>query len=180
MNYYSEYSEDEWIDRNLNLPEKGVYVDCGAAYPFLRSNTAFLRERGWKGVAIEGNPYYLPEWTSNLVIAVLSQNPEARFDYHYAPDLSGIRPEGTPVRCRTLESILIEYGIEKVDFLSLDLEGSEFDALLSMNIARHEPSIIVSEYATAGKSDDWRVRDYLNTLGYKQVHQTVANAIYTK
>ena len=53
--YYGQNREDEWIDKNLPLPEKGFYVDIGCEHPFNHSNTAFLRDRGWKGLAIDGN-----------------------------------------------------------------------------------------------------------------------------
>lgn len=179
--FYSEFGEDAWVSANLPLLPRGVYVDVGAAYPLLRSNTAFLRNRGWTGIAIDGNPVYQEQWPeSQLISAVVSRKQDVCFECHGAPDLSGIRPEGEPVNARTLESILLENRIIQIDLLSLDCEGGEFDALMSMDMWQHNPTIIISEYNTFGVGEDFRVKEYLEYEGYREVHRTVANIIFTK
>jgi len=55
-NYYSQNGEDgvtEEILRRLNI-KKGCFVKIGAWNGKHLSNTYFLLERGWQGIAIEG------------------------------------------------------------------------------------------------------------------------------
>jgi FkbM family methyltransferase len=182
--FYAEFSEDFWISENIPLPEKGIYCDVGCAWPDLRSNTAFLRKRGWHGLAIDGNPFWKHYWDETLnakfINAIVSNETRGNFDTSGPPDMARMRDAGERVDCIPLEHILVAHGIEHINFLSLDCEGHEFNALLSMNLARHCPDIIVSEYNTAGIGEDFRVKDYLESAGYVERHRTVANLIFTR
>lgn len=185
--FTSEFSEDAWIAQNLPLPASGTYCDVGCAWPELRSNTAFLRARGWKGICVDGNDFWRHYWdqTPNAVFinAVVSNEERAMFDKDGPPDMARIKPigaRGSTVPCVPLEHLLVAHGIEHLDFLSLDVEGSEFQCLLSLNLARHCPGIIVSEYNTHGIGEDFRVKEYLEAAGYSEVHRTVANIVYVK
>jgi len=44
-------------------------------------------------------------------------------------------PSGVKVNCRTLASIIDEYGLETIDLLKMDIEGSEFEALLATPVS---------------------------------------------
>lgn len=186
MNTYSERAEDLWIAQYLPVPAFGVYVDVGCAFPAIGNNCHWLRERGWHGLNIDGNPGYAEHWTGHTFIAsVISPEPEVRFRTSCNPMLCRITHEGQPTPARTLDSIMEEHGVEKIDFLSLDLEGSEYDALTTLNLDRYRPTIIIAEFLTAeieGPSvhlDD-RVRDYLVPLGYEMRHESEMNRVFYK
>lgn len=180
--YYSQFGEDAWIDRHIVLPGRGIYADIGAAHPDHFSNTQFLRDRGWNGVAVDANAAYAPEWKSPFITAVVSSKDRVGFLFDIDPLMSKIVPdasgdEGLP--CRTLESILNESKIEKLDFLSLDVEGNEFDAFSTMDLWRHMPTIIVAEFYTHLVGCDMRLCEHLCSSGlYRGVHQTQCNIIY--
>jgi FkbM family methyltransferase len=61
------------------------------------------------------------------------------------PDQAGLEPYSVLVPARTLSSLLDEHGIERVDFLSLDLEGYEANALRGVDFRRHLPNLILVE-----------------------------------
>lgn len=186
MNTYAEDACDIWIAEHLPVPATGVYVDVGASFPTIGNNCHWLRERGWNGLNIDGNPGYAEFWTGHTFIpAVISTEPEVRFRTSCNPMLCRITHEGQPTSTRTLISILEEHGIAHVDYLSLDCEGSEMDALLTLDLERWPVKIIIAEFKTAAiegpevEVDD-RVRDYLVPLGWEMRHETFANRIYYK
>jgi len=184
-NYYSQFAEDKFIMENFVVPEMGFYLDVGCSHPREQSNTAFLRDMGWKGLSIDGNPAWGEHWINigreeeflNRVItdsfkSVAFKVPNC---IHYAR----IEPLTPTHQGFTLDQILRERGIWKLDFLSLDIEGGEYDAMMGLD-SRLLPPMIISEYNTAGIGEDFRVRDYLVNLGYRIAHQTIANMIFTK
>lgn len=172
----SEYGEDIWIAQNVRLPEMGYYFDLGCAWPEYNSNTDFLRKLGWRGVAVDANPVYEKDWqgVALFISCVIGDGNPAEFEYNGAPDLSRIG-RGTPVETKTLDSIICRHA---VDFISCDLEGNEYEALSRLDWNRFKPLVVVSEYATMGKQNDYRVANMLIPMGYELRHMTVANMIY--
>jgi len=145
--YYAQHREDQWISEYLPLPDKGFYVDIGCAHPFTQSNTAFLRDRKWDGLAIDGNPNWIDDWKGIPVFhcAIISEEPQVLFfeDTYW----SHISPCcGKPRKSETIEQFLERFGVGKIDFMSLDTEGTEFEILQSFDFERHDPSIVIVEY----------------------------------
>lgn len=181
MKSYAENHEDQWVSENLLLPESGVWVDVGCAHPFVFSQTAFLRDRGWTGIAIDGNPAYAPEWepikNAHFVAAVVSENPREMFLIEPTNAMVSRRHEsGVPVQTATLDHLT--RFMDKIDFLSLDVEGMEMEALASLNIGLKPPAIIVSEFRSEHAGEDFRVLHYLLARGYELVHATMNNFVF--
>jgi len=182
LNFYSQNGEDEWIANNLSLPDKGFYLDVGCGHPFNQSNTAFLRERGWKGLAVDANPQLINEWNGELrehfIQGAVSDKREiVWFDIHAVPEYSRINDNGQiKLMSMTLDELV---GKSLIDFFSLDVEGHEYEVILGIEPWKLPP-IIVSEYNTAGIGEDFRVRDYLLRFRYQVAHRTVSNLIFLK
>lgn len=184
MNFYSEFGEDRWIAENLPLPAAGYYVDVGCAHPTNGSNTAFLRDRGWRGLAIDANPEFAAHWApwpDTFVQGIVSSDPFVTFEFNEARCYESRVAPG-PVRYGTVSLERLCFGHPRIDLLTLDVEGHEFSALRSLNefieIPLGYPPIIISEYNTAGLGEDMRVRDHLFEHGYRLVHTTTANHIF--
>lgn len=180
MTSYSEDGCDLWIAENLALPSKGFFLDVGAAHPWKYSRTAFLREMGWTGFAVDGNGAYRPEYegVQNVVFhhAVVSTKSQVNFLPEPTNALvSRVHPTGFPMQTETLDKIMF-CGV-KLDFLNLDIEGQEYDALLSLALDKYPP-IIVSEYASTHAGQDFRVLHHLVNLGYEVRHVTGSNIVY--
>lgn len=180
-----DFSEDgcsTWITENLPLPTTGTYVDVGCAHSLSYSQTAFLRERGWTGIAIDANEDYKPEWEGlagvQFVYAVVSHRRECNFLFEPTNSLvSREHPTGKLTECHTLDSILIAADVTKIDFLSIDCESMEYDALLSLSLDKYPP-IIVSEYNSCHAGQDFRVLHHLVKMGYEVKHVTGSNIVY--
>lgn len=208
MNFCAEYQEDKFIFHNLTLPQNGFYVDIGAMRPDVNSNTAFLRELGWKGLVIDGHHGCAKHWESvpgcTFVNAVISDGKrpvkfkhdrersmivdeaETESQYVYEPDINSVCPGchvAEIVETRTLHELLEH--VDRIDFLSIDIEGEEFNAMTLFDFNRFQPAVIVAEYAClkpdGSVQKDYRLRDMLTSDQglYKVAHKTQANLIYT-
>lgn len=179
----TDYSEDgvsTWIAENLPLPQSGYWLDVGCAHPFQYSQTAFLRERGWMGIAIDANPAYAAEWknigNAHFFPSLISDQPEERFLIEPTNALVSRRHEtGELTNAVTLSWVL--RNVPKIDFLALDVEGMEYSALRTLPTDKYPP-IIVSEYSSCHAGQDFRVLHHLAKLGYEVKHVTGSNIIY--
>ena len=61
------------------------------------------------------------------------------------PDQSQLEPYSVTVPARPLSSIVDECGLDRVDFISLDLEGYEAPALRGIDFERHRPGLLLVE-----------------------------------
>lgn len=186
--YKSEDGCDKWIAENLqlqNIDQPGFYVDCGAAHPDRYSQTAWLRWLGWRGLAIDGNPAYADEWMNQpkvaFVAAVLSDQDFENFLIEPTNSLvSRVHENGEQVQARKLSSILREYGVEKIDLLSIDIEGSERKVLREMFIEGYRPNVIIAEYHSEHAGRDPHLIELLIRNGYDFVHMTNSNGVFLK
>jgi hypothetical protein len=74
----------------------------------------------------------------------------------------------------TLDSLLNKVNPARVDFLSIDTEGTELDVLLGFDLARHRPRLILIE----DKLYHLTKHRYLTQQGYKLVKRTMLNNWY--
>ena len=59
--FHSQNGEDAWIVKHLELPNKGIFVDIGAASARFRNNTYHFEMNGWKGICIDADPHWFSE-----------------------------------------------------------------------------------------------------------------------
>lgn len=179
----------------FNRVKAGVYVDLGCSHPTNTSLTAFCRDLGWRGVAIDGNPDYQKDWIdagfgNHFYNAILSDEPRARFAihdnaftsrlsptiHHDRSDLWGItrivEQDTVPVN-----QILAERGIEKIDLLCCDLEGAEARVLKTLDWAKHQPAFVIVEFVTHGEGMDCEAVNYLFGIGYEAIQMFPSNMI---
>jgi hypothetical protein len=196
MNQYEP--ESHFLLSLPDFPKMGVYVDLGCGHPIAHSQTHFVRDLGWKGVAVDGNPDYWQDWKDRglehcFVSGVIHHGFNARFAIHENSQTSRLSPtaemdhpekwginrivEQKPLR---LGAILEERGIEKIDLLTIDLEGAEWEALTQMDMGLHNPTFIISEFKTESSEDDYRVLNSLMHRRYEVIWINGGNIIYRK
>jgi FkbM family methyltransferase len=164
----------EGLERYLDF-ESGFFVEAGANDGFRQSNTYFLeRFRGWRGVLIEPIPELydrcVRERSNSRCFNCALVDPDSageavlmRFgdlESHVAgsddlpPDedvanWGWTRAYDVLVPTRTLTDVLDEAAAPRWDFLSLDLEGYEEQALAGLDLDRHRPRYILAEAVPA-------------------------------
>jgi len=175
-----------------------VYVDLGAAHPTSHSQSAFVRELGWRGIAVDGNPDYRKEWEEagfgqHFVCEVLSDRDTARFCIHENSQTSRIsdseetdHPEkwgivSKTVRpCIPLNDLLTEHHIGRIDLLCVDLEGMTSRVLRTLDWEKHRPRFIIVEHTAQGEPMDWELLNYILDQNYLLVRMFEGNAVFRK
>lgn len=189
--FFSQFGEDQWIVNNLKLPKKGFFIDVGAADGITFSNSYYFEKHGWEGICFEPNPenYFLAnKFRKNVQeIAISKNNGKAYFEIDpFSPDLSSLANKKDSnnsnfivVKTQSLDQVISKNKINKIDLLSIDVEGSELDVLDSFNILKKPPQIIIVEFLTKGnKLQKNALINYFKKLPYSLVHQTKSNFIF--
>lgn len=177
---YSQYGEDLLIVnafRMMGYFKDGrlpSYIDVGANHPYFDSNTALLYQQGCRGINIECNPIlikYLEKerpYDNTLCLAIGSEDGVFPFYVCEANGLSSFRKENIELNeivsntkfdinevlelpTKTLEFVISEYsnGIWP-DFMSIDIEGMEYESLKNVDLS-YGPCIIAVEVNFDGK-----------------------------
>src|SRR5579862_4112028 len=168
---YSQEGEDMVIMSFFEGKKKykGFYVDVGAHHPYRYSNTLFFYQRGWRGINIEPTPSVMKLFNifrrkdTNLNIGITDKKDKLTFYCFNEPALNGFSKEHSEELNRTskLYKIIKEIEVEtypladvldkylppgqKIDFLTIDVEGFDLIVLKSNNWAKYKPSFILVE-----------------------------------
>jgi FkbM family methyltransferase len=204
---YSQCGEDLIVDyifklRGIDLP---TYIDIGAHDPFYLSNTAKFYDRGCKGINIEANPDLIQAFYTfrpndiNLNIGISDE--EGSLDFYIMEDntLSTFSKEECDfmvsngkafsrvqkIKLATLSQILNQnFAGNFPDFLSIDVEGMDFQILKSIDFKKAFPKIIcceAAEYSPIGTGDRREeIISLLETNGYYEYANTNLNAIMVR
>ncbi|MDB6081736.1 MAG: FkbM family methyltransferase [Chlamydiia bacterium] len=205
--YYSQYEQDKYLNEHVfKNKEHGVFVDIGAHDGITLSNTYFFEQSlGWTGICVEPIPQVFellksrrkaiciqgcicdkyktvpflqvkgaPEMLSGIV-----ENYDPRHLQRIAREIeqSGGSSEIINVPCFNLNQLLLEHGIQHVDYLSLDTEGGELEILQSIDFSKLDIDVIDVEnnYGSAA------FRELLEPLGYEKIaHLGCTDEIYRK
>jgi FkbM family methyltransferase len=200
---YSQCGEDlivSYIFRSRGLKQP-TYLDIGAHDPLLFSNTALFYAMGSCGVNVEANPNLIEAFRlkrprdKNICCAVTEKTGPCTL---VVPDegetLASVAtlesesrewPQGrrvaVPGRC--LWEILDEYCAGSFpDFLSLDVEGMDFQILQQIPFECTKPKVICVEtisYSTTGHgAKDENIARFLTNNGYLVYADTNVNTIF--
>lgn len=187
--FYGQCGEDEYIYRKYFVGKRdGTFLEMGALDGVTYSNTKFFEDTlGWSGVLIEPLPRQFEQCKVNrprcrlyncivsgssepmelYVNGAVSSVKEYTTPYHYQGWHKSVQATTITVPCRRLDDILHDANISSIDFWSLDVEGSEYEVLKTMdwNIPVHVLCMEVS----GGDSSEMNeaCRDILRQNGMK-------------
>jgi len=165
--YYGQIGEDAFL-RHYLREKDGFFVDIGAYAPRRYSNTYYFYKLGWRGINIDATPGSMKEFRIirkrdiNLEVGVsctegmqyfytwpsvggqntFSEETAKRF----SGDLNAV-PTVINVVTRRLDNILDEYlpDGQKINLMSVDVEGREMDVLQSNDWEKYRPKWLVVE-----------------------------------
>ena len=170
--FYSQSGQDAWVAKLLEYKRDGYFLEIGAWDGIATSNTYFFEtELGWKGICVEAKaePFGLLQKnrSSINVNAAIS-------DYDGTCHFGEFRIErsGVPTVCMTLDTLLERHHAPAaIDYLSLDIEGSEYQALLGLDLGKWDISVMTIEHNVyfAGPANKDRIFDLLSNNGYVRV-----------
>ena len=209
QHYYSQYGEDYLLWKLFDCKETGIYVDVGAFDGVYQSNTFSFEQQGWSGICIEPHPRYFQlceqarSQATCLNVACVSDDDVHSIEFH-SEELglfSGIRGDREEVvRLRyeklgrsfkgfdritvlasTLNTILIRNlpPETEIDFISIDVEGTELEVLRGLDLSRFRPSVIVVDGGDSRRAKE-SLDAHLLGLDYIRAGRVSGNVFYVR
>ncbi|MDX2477836.1 MAG: FkbM family methyltransferase [Gammaproteobacteria bacterium] len=189
---YSQEGKDLILHRLFEHKTDGFYVDVGAHHPVRFSNTYLFYRKGWRGINIDAMHGSMKAFNRtrkrdiNLEIPVSDRRETLTYYMFNEPALNGFSSELTRERdgrgdyrliaqqditTATLEEILDKHlpDGQEIDFLSVDVEGLDLQALKSSNWEKYRPAYVLAEI----------LNSTLETLTASDIHAVLAKAGYT-
>lgn len=181
--------------------KNGVFVDVGAHDGVSLNNTLYFEKNNqWTGINVEPIPKIFDKLVVNrpncinINCAVSNNNGNAEFicNTGYTEMLSGLKTEYDPqhfvrlnneikqhggntetitVNTKKLETILDDNGIKHIHYLSIDVEGAEFEVIKSINFDKVFIDVIGFENNYDKRS--FPIVQYLFKKGYFIRHKSL-------
>ncbi len=182
---------------------KGFYVDVGAHHPVRYSNTYYFYNKGWKGINIEPTPTAIRPFKilrsrdTNLNIGVATHPGNLTFYCFNEPALNtfsedvALGVDGKDNKYKITKRVKIEVlplrdilnthvpdGV-KIDFLTVDVEGLDFDVLKSNDWDKFSPEyLLVEGHIDFEDVFSYDIYQYLKERNYKLVAKTLRTLIF--
>jgi FkbM family methyltransferase len=185
-------SEDELVWESFDRRKDGFFLDVGANDPQKGSQTWLLEQHGWRGILIEPQAEFcerlrLERPRSRVLRAACGAPGHPRqMPLHIAdgrgksslmknlvdPSTRYVKTE--MVQMMTLDAVLAEADNPRVDFVSIDVEGTQLDVLSGFSLEQHRPALLLLE----DHLHDLATHRYLKQHGYRLVKRTGFNNWY--
>jgi FkbM family methyltransferase len=188
-----EQQEKEAILDFFGRRAEGYFVEVGANDPRQLSQTWLLEQQGWTGLLVEPQQACYDKLaaarTRSRVVRAACAGPEARgttASLHVAQssvhsslqqhvDDQGVNYVGLEtVPIVTVDELLEQAPPKKVDFVSIDVEGTELDVLRGFDLARWQPELLLIE----DKVNNLQKHRYILQRGYRLLRRTGVNGWY--
>ncbi len=187
---FGQSGEDLVLERYLEGKKNGFYIDIGAHHPTRFSNTYLFYKKGWSGINIDANPGSMKLFNLrrprdiNLEIGISDKKGSLLYYQFNEPalntfnekeaQLKNVQPYcivgEVEVTVNKLGDLLHEYlPIEqRIDFLSIDVEGLEMKVLESNDWTCFRPTYILVEILRSNLSEinSLEIVKYLAELNY--------------
>jgi FkbM family methyltransferase len=173
----------------------GYYVDVGGNLPKNSISQQFV-DMGWDGLIIEPIPENVDKfksagrnniWQGAVTSPEEAIKGEAIFHLaggngaHSSLDGDAISPTSLSnktiqVALSTLDTLLSRAGVESVDFLSIDTEGTEVHVLHGVDLDKFNVKLVLVE----DWGRDFNIHRHMVSRGYKRVRRTGFNSWYVQ
>lgn len=164
---YSQFAEDliieHYLAKKIHEGINGFYVDVGSHHPRRGSNTLRLYKAGWRGILIDMEDSKvlaakLARPRDTVVKAAISDKEElvtiyspstfstnATISTEVIAKATNLKPVSS-ISTTTLDVLLERYNCpRRFEFLSIDLEGQDYKALLGLSFEKFSPKLICIE-----------------------------------
>ena len=162
---YSFGTVDLLINYFFKNKFNGFYVDVGCQNPISDNNTYLLhKNKNWKGINIDLDPENIKLFNisrpNDININEALSSSVKEMDLYFYHKKSAINTLSKDIADRqnakvkeikkisttTLDLILEKNNVQKIDYLSIDVEGHEFEVLSGFSIQKYNPDIVSIEY----------------------------------
>jgi hypothetical protein len=159
---YSGSAQDLIINHFFKNKKKGIYIDVGCYHPYNGNNTKLLYDKGWSGINIDLDFHtidffnFVRKRDENINIAISDKEGEKDLYFFHnrsaINSLSATRKEKAKeirkIKTKTLNSVLenSKFKDEKINLISIDVEGHELEVVKSIDLKKYAPEMIVIEF----------------------------------
>ena len=197
---YSKNREDQFLKKFFQKKLNGIYVDIGAYHPYRFSNTYLLYLKGWSGLNIDPNKKSIELFNiarpndTNLNIALGYKSKKQlmyyKKDFHpmntlnksFAKRFIDKNIKNKKISISKVDTIFKKYlKNNKIDLLDIDVEGSEYDIIRSINYKKYKFKLILIEITSFNiKSSRTarKIRTILTKNGYKYLKSFGETSVY--
>jgi FkbM family methyltransferase len=196
---YSQHQEDQFLYEILKVYDlsAGIYIDVGANHPISISNSILFYKHGYHGVIVEPNSELADlfrAFRSRDIVANVGCGKDAGFlKFHFAnaPVISSFKlssidqltnKSGRAVRCSSylpvlpLDTILENVSYEWAFFLSIDVEGLDFEVLLGAKNTLKRVLFLVIEQN--GINEKNAITKLAEQSGFKYITEKGCNLVF--
>ncbi len=187
----SQTAQDIFVLSVFGPSFQGQFVEAGACDGEQASNTFLLEQKfGWSGVLVEPNDYWRDRelvkkrechWFHGCLAGTVGH---VEFINYHAPELSGIKShfrkrkknQGTEKLKESINivTLMAKFNMPRIDYLSLDTEGSEYEILEAINLATNQIGVITVEHNFNNINRE-KIFVYLTKFGYQRVFTSLSN-----
>ncbi|MFB8790194.1 MAG: FkbM family methyltransferase [Potamolinea sp.] len=193
------------LSRIFEDKNNGFYVDVGAHHPQRFSNTYYFYLLGWKGINIDAMPNSMKLFHKtrpkdiNLERAISDIRQTLTYYAFNEPALNSFCKDladtyrklnyelafEKEIQTYTLSQILDEYLPlnQTIDFLSIDVEGLDYQVLNSNNWEKYRPAVVLVEdlqQASIDEANQSKVACFLREYNYVLYCKTANTLIFLK
>ena len=198
--FVAQFGEDNELSKIFASVPQGTCVEVGGFDGITGSNTYYFERIGWECLLVEPIPelcekirkirkctlvqaaassksgtatLIVPEKFKELSTLHLSKIQQDRILAEGGAELNEIT-----VQVKTLDQILQDASITKIDFITIDVEGHEIEVLKGFTIQSYTPRVIILEDSFCRR--DQSAVNYLRHFGYVNFKRTGCNDWFCK
>lgn len=191
VTFPSQVGQDKWISEGV-FPgvTDGFFLDVGSGDGVAGSNTFVIEQKGWKGICIDPFPTHMERRTCQMFKDVVYSEAGKRMTFHMAGDIGGLADtlgawKKDAEKAGTVELTTVTLGdiLERakaprfIHFMSLDIEGAEFEALRGVPFDTYTFGAFAIEHNYEGqKRND--IQKLLESHGYTRVNTWAQDDFY--
>ena len=202
------FGEDLFIQNYFKNKLKGFYVDVGCYHPLQGNNTHLLYKKGWSGINFDINHYSIKLFNflrkRDLNIHSGISRKKSKLTMYYRKEINMLNTldekiakihfrngyKRKNIQVNTLNFFISKKfkKLNKIDFINIDVEGHELDALKSLNFSTYKPQLICIEIHNIKKMYDTNykylksndVYNYLINKKYKVIWKNKYSFIFER
>jgi len=189
---------DLFVLLNLNFKKNGYFVEFGGGNGVLNSNTYLMeKEFGWTGILSEPGKIYYPDivnnrtchiekscvWSESDIELTLVEAPKkidsgmsSIIQFAYDDQYAYVRKKGIKYKVKsiTLLDLLKKYNAPStIDYISIDIEGSEYEVLKNFDFSKYRFNFITCEHMFVKKKRE-DIYNLLTKNGYKRISEDLS------
>ena len=202
---WSQEGEDLILRRIFENKSKGFYIDVGAHHPRRFSNTYNFYIQGWNGLNIDAMPGSMSSFNEdrprdiNIEVGIGISECQLNYYVFNEPALNGFSKELSDerhdpnsayqikeiIKVNVLPlSLVLDSNLpvgQNIDFMSVDVEGLDFDVLKSNDWTKYRPKFVLAEILSSSmhEIEQTSIGRLMTDVGYV-IYAKCVNTVFFK